>query len=50
MCWQHFLGENPLQVLSGIGGVCPAGVLVVNCLPVVVGVLVGLWWCVGIVS
>ena len=41
-----FFWENPLQVLSGIGGVCSAGVLVVNRLPVVVGVLVVLWWCV----
>ena len=42
----------PVQVLWGNGGVCPhgvcpsAGVLVVNRLPVVVGVLVVLWWCV----
>jgi hypothetical protein len=30
ICWQQLFGKHPVEVLSGIGGVCPAGVLVVS--------------------
>jgi len=41
VCWQQLVGENRLQVLSGIAGVCPAGVLVVSQL------CFGGRWCLG---
>jgi hypothetical protein len=47
VCWQQLFRKTPLQVPSGIGGVCPAGVLVVS--PLCFGgrwCLAALWWCV----
>ena len=46
--WQQLFGKNPLQVLSEIGGVCPAGVLVV--LSIVFRWSLVSWWHFGNVS